>query len=307
MEVVYLAAGECRMEVLPVFGGTIRRLALGSSRAEDILLGDREEEIAENPWFRGRIMFPFCDRIPGGRYRFEGKEYQLEASQEDGSAIHGLIHNRPGRIISKTKTSDSDSLVLSWQLGGDAGYPFELELLVEYRLCSDGSADLTYRAVNHGEQAAPIGFGWHPYFQLPDTEAEEIEITIPCERYVGVHENLMPTGEFPSVDEGVGFYDFRTARAIGKGEYDIAYPLSDQQRREGAVATLSSPRHRIYLSASGAFSYFQLFTPPDRTSVALEPISNVTDAFNREDMGKQLLQPGEKLEGMIGIRFSCLD
>lgn len=301
MRPIELKGGAARMAVYPELGGTVRSLALvpaDGDTAVSILAGDKEEEFVQNPWFRGRILFPFCDRIPGGVYRFEGREHRLPPNQEDGSAIHGLIYDRPGAI----RELSADRLRLRWILGEDPGYPFPVELEVDYRL-TRSAASLAFRASNIGKSPAPVGFGWHPYFTLPDTAAKDLQLMIPCESFVEVEEDLAPTGRLLSVSDAEGRYDFRSPRPLGREEYDIAFPADPGE--EGLVASIASSRYRIDLRISGDLQYFQLFTPPDRESVALEPISNVTDAFNRNDMGMQILAPGEKLSARIEVALQA--
>ncbi len=297
-----ITAGKSSMEIFPRFGGAVGSLFLeppGGGDAVPLLYPDAPEELEENPWFRGRILFPFCDRIPEGRYSFGGREYRLEPNQDDGSAIHGLIHNRPGRLTAEIITGSSHSITLGWQLGADAGYPFRLELFVSYRISSSatgGKAELIFHAHNFGDERAPAGFGWHSYFRLPGGPASEHEITIPSQRYVEVESDLMPTGRFPEVSGPGSRYDFRSGRAVGGEPYDIAFPASGSSERSAFIAAGAA---RAGMSIDGAFSYFQLFTPPDGRSIALEPLTNVTDAFNRSDMGMRILEPGERMSGRV--------
>ncbi len=299
-----ITAGKSSMEIFPRFGGAVGQLFLeppGGGEAVPVLYPDPPEELEENPWFRGRILFPFCDRIPGGRYSFGGRDYRLVANQEDGSAIHGLIHNRPGTLTAQSATGTSQSLTLGWELGEDSGYPFRLEFFVCYRISTSvdggGRAELICHAHNLGEEAAPAGFGWHSYFRLPAVPAAEHKITIPSQTFVEVESDLMPTGRFPEVSKSSGgLYDFRTGKAPGADSYDIAFPASDASSRR---ATIAAGTRRISMAIEGAFSYFQLFTPPDGNSIALEPLTNVTDAFNRDDMGMRGLERGGRMSGKI--------
>jgi aldose 1-epimerase len=204
-------------------------------------------------------------------------------------------------------TGSSHSITLGWKLGEDQGYPFRLEFFVCCRISSDGAgggrAELLYHAHNLGEESAPAGFGWHSYFRLPGIPASEHKITIPSQNYVEVESDLMPTGRFPAVSESGGLYDFRTGRAAGAESYDIAFPASDASCRSASIA---AGEYRLTMAIDGAFSYFQLFTPPDGGSIALEPLTNVTDAFNRDDMGMRVLEPGARMSGKISLSLGRL-
>jgi aldose 1-epimerase len=307
-----ISAGNNRMEILPSLGGTVQLLSLApspESSSVSLLKGDRPDELPVNPWFRGRILFPFCDRIPGGTYVFQDVLYQLPPNQEDGSAIHGLVYDRPGKVTASTTTGDSQAVSLSWITGEDPGYPFSLELTVSYKVSTmpkgTGRGELIFSVRNCDTKDAPVGFGWHPYFRLPDCGMEDLRISIPCRSYVEVEENLVPTGRILPVEKCPGgLYNFRNSKIIASGEYDTAFPLDSGAL--SASATISSSTLKLTMTAGGAFSYFQLFTPPDRTAVALEPISNVTDAFNRKDFGMRVLEPGKRIGGKVTLEIASL-
>ena len=49
------------------------------------------------------ILFPFPNRIRGGRFSWQGRDYQLPPEvvgfDNTGNAIHGFVINRPWRVI----------------------------------------------------------------------------------------------------------------------------------------------------------------------------------------------------------------
>ncbi|MFW6209687.1 MAG: hypothetical protein ACOC7X_13390, partial [Spirochaetota bacterium] len=55
---------------------------------------------------------------------------------------------------------------------------------------------------------------------------------------------------------------------------------------------------------SELFAYSQVFIPPTRSSIALEPISAATDAFNKPELGLRVLAPGAEAEGRVSVLVS---
>lgn len=222
------------------------------------------------------------------------------------------MYNREGRLIRRgpdagdspdSPDSPGASVTLGWMVGEDPGYPFPLELRVTYRLLcrpeGGTAAEIRFDATNRGKEAAPAGFGWHPYFRIAGAPVAEYRITIPAETFVEVREDLMPTGRILPVSVPAGApFDFRAGRRLGSDSFDTAFPVTESSARTSCI---EAGRYRVSLSVTGTFSYFQLFTPPDPSSVALEPLTNVTDAFNRTDMGMRVLEPGDRLSGAVEI------
>lgn len=301
---VILKAGANRMEVHPRFGGAVGELCLSpacGAGAVPVFVPDAAEELEHNPWFRGRILFPFCDRIRKGEYRFEGRLYRLPRNEEGASAIHGLIYDRPGTIISREESGAASEVTLEWVLGEDPGYPFKTALRLTYRVLRGdrGTAELIFTAENRGTGPAPAGFGWHPYIRLPGAGADDMMLQIPADTWVETDKDLFPTGRVrPVTDEG-GYYDFRSGKNPAGGSYDIAFPLAGK----AAAAVVSSREYSLTVQTEGAFDYFQFFIPPGRESAALEPFTCATEAFNRTDMGMRVLGSGESMWGRVRLHL----
>ncbi|HTX71192.1 MAG TPA: aldose 1-epimerase [Rectinemataceae bacterium] len=283
-------------------GGTVRELSLsgpGGGRGTSLLVRSELDAIEYDPLFRGRLLFPFNDRIPGGRYRFGGAEHRLRVnSPVDGSAIHGFLYRRVMECVGETAEEDCAKLVLRDRIGAadEPGYPFPISLRVEYEL-GPGRCRLGFRLRNVGDSAAPFGLGWHPYFSL-GVPADDLVLTHGGERFVPVGEDLLPLGGLEPVTGSP--FDFRTGRRLGKAALDTALCAPADGR-----CTLSRPGGPgLELAADPAlFAFTQLYIPPDRRSVALEPVSSPTDAFNRPELGLPVLEPGEERRGWISVRL----
>lgn len=263
--------------VLTGFGGTVQSLEIDGLER---LRGDEETEFLENPKFRGRLLFPFNDRIPDAQYKFAGKTQKLSINcEEDGSAIHGLIYDKEMKLVSQTE----NSLELSVVVSKEQGYPFSLSLNVLYTLSSAG-IHLSFGVKNIGNEVAPFALGWHPYLKHTGS-CNDWRVQLEGKTYVDVDEGLLPTGRTPFV-AGTEF-DFRSSTSIGEKELDLAISKS-----EDGLTVLSHGVSKLVLKQSEEFPYVQFYIPEERDSIAIEPITAATDSFNRPALGRIDLEPG---------------
>src|SRR5581483_2430565 len=139
-------------------GGGIRQYRRG---ADDVLDGYTEDAMC--PAARGQVLFPWPNRIFGGAYDFAGARYQLALTEPAaGNAIHGLT-----RFASWAVDDLGPSRVrVTHRLHPQPGYPFSLDLTVDYRLDDDGLT-VTMGATNVGPSPCPFGAGAHPYLTAP--------------------------------------------------------------------------------------------------------------------------------------------
>lgn len=117
------------------------------------------------------LLFPFPNRIRGGRFTWDGRDYEIPPSHAShdatGNAIHGFCLDRPLRVTSR----GADFAVGQFELGKDAPdrlafWPADFRIEVRYqvrgpKLCAD------IRLMNPSGVHLPWGFGTHPYFRLP--------------------------------------------------------------------------------------------------------------------------------------------
>ncbi len=291
--------------ILPQHGGTVWRLAL--CRAVPVLEADAPGELAANPGFRGRLLIPFNDRIPGGRYQFDGTDYELPVNEPDsGCALHGLVYDRPFTVDTREADDSGAFLQLSYRLEPESspGYPFTLLVTASYHLRAD-RFELRLATVNGGEGPAPVTMGWHPYVVTPEG-VDEARITCPAERFVEVDSDLLPTGARPPVSGGP--LDYRKPGRVGAREIDIAL---ERAGASGAAPSGAATARTVVDRGDDAiileqslqpFRYTQLYIPPQHTSIAVEPITAATDAFNRPELGLRRLEPGERIDGNVLVR-----
>lgn len=258
--------------------------ALRSLTHEDrhLLAGWPAGEICRD--YRGWVLQPWPNRVGDGRYDFDGATHQLPLTEpENSNALHGLA----GWNHWEVHHPDAARAVLRHELVPRDGYPFALDLTVDYHLRDDG-LHVAVAATNVGDGPAPYGAGHHPYLTL-GRPADELELTVPAATWCPMDERGLPGPSRPV--DGTPF-DFRTPRVIG--DLVVDHPFGDLT---GGPAVLHDPAsgHATALHLGEGCRWLHVFTcdtqEPARQAVAIEPMSCPPDAF-RTGTDLVVLEPG---------------
>lgn len=256
------------------------------------------------------ILFPFPNRIRGGRFAWGGREWTMPAGvvPDDGrgNAIHGFCADRPWRVVQQTP----ESVTGEFQLSVDAPdrrplWPADAVIAVRYSVkgcCL--RADIEIR--NPSDDPLPWGFGTHPYFRMPlSTVGEPGQCTVfaPSETVWILDDSYLPTGsQRPARD------DVRLADSPWFDQLRLDDIYTNLQRRNGAsVCCLMDERGSVQVEQRSSTDFREIvaFTPPWMSAVCLEPYTCVTDAINLQqrgiDAGLQVLAPGAVWRGWIEI------
>jgi len=233
--------------------------------------------------FKGPKLSPFPCRIPDGTYHFEDREYHFRQLFSDGTAIHGLLYDKPFAITAEN--ADGVAMVaMEYDYNElDPGYPFRYNCLVRYELHPNNDLEVTTTVTNTGDSMIPIADGWHPYWRLGGS-ANDWQLQFHSEAIVDFDDRLVPTG-------GLTEYNlFSTVRLLGDTFLDNCFVL--KPGLVTAACELYNPATglRVAFFPDPSYPYLQIYTPPARDSIAVENLSGAPDCFNNK-MGLILLQP----------------
>ena len=241
---------------------------------------------------RGQLLLPWPNRIRDGVYTLDGREHRLPLNEpERGNAIHGLV-----RWSSWTPVEEAaDRVVLTHVLRPQPGYPFTLELRVEYSLGSDGLTVST-TAANAGADPCPYGAGSHPYVAV--RSVDDAVLRLPASSILESDERGIPVGSSPVE----GAFDFRAPRPLGSVQLDHCF--TDLERDEDGYARVGVDDITLWVDES--YPYLMVFTgdalpaAERRRSIAVEPMTCAPNAFASGD-GLVVLEPGEEHAAAWGI------
>ena len=160
--------------LLPGFGSNIVRL-YDIEYDLDILRTPLEQEMdtfRQMPHIFGIPVLFFPNRIEGGCFEFDGREYQFEVNERaSNSHIHGFAHDRPWHIV-LTKISCPDTVVVETLFAGNpcvdffGQFPHEFEIRSKFELSPKGLSH-EINVTNRSSLKMPLAIGIHTTFRIP--------------------------------------------------------------------------------------------------------------------------------------------
>jgi len=190
--------------VVPDRNGKFSNVSLGFSNLDDY----REK----SPYF-GCIAGRYANRIAGGKFSLNGKDYQL-AKNNGPNHLHG---GKVGfdKVVWSAKILEVGTGVTFTLRSpdGDEGYPGNLISKVTYTLSNENELSVEYSATT--DQPTVINLTNHTYFNLAgegDPTILDHQLTLYSDKFVATDETNIPV----SISSVVGTpFDFNKAFVIG--------------------------------------------------------------------------------------------
>ncbi len=217
---LFTLANGTGMEVRAIeYGGVIVSLEVPDREGNlgDVVLGfDSLQGYLNDPPYFGAIVGRYGNRIAGGRFTLDGRDYRL-AANNGTNHLHGgnrgfdkvLWHGEEFRKI------DSAGVVLTYTSpDGEEGYPGTLSARVTYTLTSENKLVIDYHATT--DRPTHVNLTHHSYFNLAGDGSGDVlrhQLMINGDHFTPVDATLIPTGSIAPVRETP--FDFSTLTAIG--------------------------------------------------------------------------------------------
>ena len=282
-----IALGDQRVTVVEV-GGGIRRYEAGGRAVLDPYPIDAMCDGAH-----GTPLIPWPNRLADGRYFFDGVDHQVALTEpEKHNAIHGFLRWRPWQVLRQTK----DRVTMGTRLFPREGYPFTLDVEVDYALGDEGLSVAT-TATNAGDRPCPYGAGQHPYLSPGPGLVDDCTLQLgAATRIVTDNERQLPTGTEAVTGTA---YAFGEARQLGALQLDFAFSDLARDADGRAWARLGGPDgRRAELWVDESYPIVELYSGDTlaphrrRRGLGTEPMTCPPNAFGSGD-GVIRLEPGQ--------------
>jgi aldose 1-epimerase len=272
------------------------------------------------------ILLPYANRIRGTLSQdgktistnIAGKTVSLPANwhgKNPGAevlAMHGLILSAKFTDVHE-KNGPKESSVSAVFHGGDFGghWPSKTDVSVRMTL-KDDALELDVTAKNVGKEPLPIGIAFHPWFVFPSGDRKQVKLFVPADQraLVNNYDDVVPTGKIEEV-KGTP-YDFTAAggTALGTLFMDDNFLNIKHDKDGNSAVEITDPAAGYGLrivSLSPEVKAFQVYAPPDRNVIVVEPQINLADPYNpiwgKTDTGMVLLGTGHSVSWRVRLEL----
>lgn len=240
------------------------------------------------------LLHPWANRLAGNSYTAADRSVDLAGltlpHDPNGLPIHGNLFGAPFEVTQSNDTRVVARLDYGAHPDKLRAFPFPHVVTVDARLHPIRGLNIVTLVEPTSERAVPISFGWHPFLQLPNAPRREWELRWPACEHVEVDGRVIPTGA-------------RTPQAaqrepIADRTFDDHYALGPD-RTFSIAAGAGAKRRTLTLQFDPAYPFAQLFVPPDRELVAIEPMTAEIDALGRGTA--PVVEPGHRFQASFNL------
>ncbi len=237
------------------------------------------DEITEldNPFLYGTpLLFP-PNRIKGGRFTYDGREYTLPVNEEaTGCFLHGTLHETPFEVVEQSEST----VTCRYEATENAPYltyPHAFTLVVKYEICEKGLKQ-TVSITNNSKLRMPVGLAFHTTFQMPFVEGgdvKNIRMTLP----VGEEYDRDMT-DFSMTWETVSDKEFHARLASGDVVPAEQFISRHFSRPMGAALRLTDTEsgYSVVYDADGSFKYWMVYNGGNEDFLCVEPQTWINSA-----------------------------
>jgi len=242
------------------------------------------------------LLHPWANRLAGLEYRAAGRDVRLDGASpilhfdSKGLPIHGVPWSKLPWEVTASR-ADTIEARLAWtgpELLAVFPFPHALELRVAF---APGSLSLETTLFAGPGAAVPVAFGFHPYFALPGSRPQW-RLRLPAMRRLQLDANGIPTGR----EEAAPAMD----TPLADGSWDDGFALE----AETATLGISGGGLAISVDFLEGFGYAQVYAPPGKPFVALEPMTAPTSALTT-GRGLRTVAPGDRYRTAFRIRVEA--
>jgi galactose mutarotase-like enzyme len=230
-------------------------------------------------------------------------------------SVEGLLLNVGADSVRSDVLPDGQSVTAVFNTGDFSGsWVSTIQVTVEAQLTAH-DFDLTITAKNTGQQPAPFGMGWHPYFSIPSGNRASALLSIPSQTIMEMNrQSGLPTGKMANIAGGPLDYSHIGGTRLGTTPVSETYTNLISGVASGPVAEISDPTYNLKLSViplTPNITSLRVLSPAEKPWVTIEPNTNLDDPFgpewdSPESAGMTTLAPGATMRWKVRLEISQL-
>jgi aldose 1-epimerase len=212
------------------------------------------EDVIRRTWasiddIRGRmglngipLLWPYANRLDEQAFYANGQKYTFDPgignTGRGAVPMHGFLTNATAWKLIEAK-SDAKSAWVTTKLDFFripqymTQFPFAHTLTMTYRL-EDGALEVHTRIDSMSAEPMPVAIGFHPYFQLTESNREEWHLSVAAKTHWLLDERTLPTGETEPITKILP-----DPKNVAVKDVTLDDIFTDLERDERGLATMS--------------------------------------------------------------------
>jgi len=149
------------------------------------------------------LLWPYANRLDEQAFYANGQKYSFDAglgnTGRGAVPMHGFLQNTTAWKVVEAKADEKSAWVTSklefFRIPQYMKqFPFAHTLTMTYRL-QDGALEVHTRIDSLSAEPMPVAIGFHPYFQLTDSNREDWHLSVAAKTHWKLDDRTIPTGE----------------------------------------------------------------------------------------------------------------
>ena len=265
------------------------------------------------------FLGPWANRLDEPAFYANGRRFAFDmdiGNVRGDVPIHGLLMETDRWQVIETGADDSSAWVTSrldfyreplWM----KQFPFAHAVCHTHRV-KDGALEIATSIENSSAEPMPVSIGFHPYFQLADSDRHDWMVSIGARRRWRLAATKAPNGETEPVERLLPDPD-----AVPIRDHNLDDVFDDLVRDQAgtAITSLWSGKQRIDVQVGANYRSIVVFAPDPAASragaagpgpfVCLEPMAGISNSMNLAHRGLyadlQYIPPGGVWEELFRV------
>ena len=266
------------------------------------------------------FLGPWANRLDEPAFYANGRRFAFDmdiGNVRGDVPIHGLLMETDRWQVIETGADDSSAWVTSrldfyreplWM----KQFPFAHAVCHTHRV-KDGALEIATSIENSSAEPMPVSIGFHPYFQLADSDRHDWMVSIGARRRWRLAATKAPNGETEPVERLLPDPD-----AVPIRDHNLDDVFDDLVRDPAgtAITSLWSGKQRIDVQVGANYRSIVVFAPDPAASraggaagpgpfVCLEPMAGISNSMNLAHRGLygdlQYIPPGGVWEELFRV------
>lgn len=290
---------------------------------------ENQNDVFGNESFKigAAFLYPYVNRIRGKlsadgktiETKIDGHMLALPANWHgknpgaEINAMHGLILNAKFEDVKSTNGATESTISAIYRGGDFGGHWLSKSDVTIGATLKNYSLDLYVTARNVGKENLPVAITVHPYYHILSGDRTQARLHVPADQRALVtnYDDVFPTGKIVPV-EGTP-YDFTALKGAALKQLFMDDCFTDIKREKDGTAAieLTDPKAKYgmrIIALSPHIKSIQVYAPPDKDYVAIEPQFNLADPYNKKiwgdrDTGMVNVAPGRSVAWHIRLEL----